>query len=148
MKPFSNSRTRRHTAFVVLLAWLFAMASGVANACLLEVRIAHGQAATADSPGAAGTPAEIAAHAGAVAGHYDQSGNPSEPCLKVCDDGSNSLPKPPAEVKLTDTDTAPVVAVLWTTTTPLVSAAPRRLELLHPPGPAQPLRVRYTRLAL
>lgn len=148
MKLFSDSRTRRHTALAVLLVWLFAVASGVANACLLEVRIAHGQAASADSPTAADTPAEMAAHAGAVAGHDDHSGKPSEPCLKVCDDGSNSLPTHPAGVKLTDADTAPVVAVLWTAATLVVSDTPRRVELLQAPAPGQPLRVRYSRLAL
>jgi hypothetical protein len=148
MKLFSNSRTRRYSALVVLLVWLFAVASGVANACLLEVRTAHGQAVSADLPMVADRPAEMPAHAGAVASHDDQSGNPSEPCLKVCDDGSSTMPTPPAEEKLTDVDTAPVVAILWTAATLVVSNTPRRVELLHPPEPGHPLRVRYSRLAL
>ena len=36
MKTFSSIRAKRSTAFVVRVAWLFALASGVANACLLE----------------------------------------------------------------------------------------------------------------
>ena len=38
MKLFPNTRAKRNTAFMVLLVWLFALASGVANACLLEAR--------------------------------------------------------------------------------------------------------------
>jgi hypothetical protein len=36
MKHFFNSRTKRSTAFVVLLVWLFALASGAANACFIQ----------------------------------------------------------------------------------------------------------------
>lgn len=36
MKFFTETRTKRNTAFVVLLVMLFALASGVANACLLN----------------------------------------------------------------------------------------------------------------
>ena len=38
IKPLSNTRAKRNTAFLV---WLFAMASRAANACLLEARGPH-----------------------------------------------------------------------------------------------------------
>jgi hypothetical protein len=31
-----TARTKRNTGFVVLWVWLFALASGVANACLIQ----------------------------------------------------------------------------------------------------------------
>jgi hypothetical protein len=41
MKLFSNIRSKRSIAFIALLVWVFALASGVANACLLEARGTH-----------------------------------------------------------------------------------------------------------
>ena len=41
MPSLPNSRTRRNTACAMLFVWLFALASGVANACLLEPRGVH-----------------------------------------------------------------------------------------------------------
>ena len=41
MKFRSNTRAKRHTAFMVLLAWRFALASGIANACSLETPERH-----------------------------------------------------------------------------------------------------------
>lgn len=46
MKLFSNTGAKRNTAFVVLPGSPFALASGVANACLLEVRETHDRGAT------------------------------------------------------------------------------------------------------
>ena len=50
MKLFFNARAMRSTSLMVLLVllvWLFALASGVANACLLETRQTHLHIATA-----------------------------------------------------------------------------------------------------
>ena len=50
MKVFSTIRTQRSPAFVALLVWLFALASGVANACLLELPDRHSNAVRASHP--------------------------------------------------------------------------------------------------
>ena len=51
MKLFSNPRAKRSTVFMVLLTWLFALASGVANACLLQAQETHAHSiASADFP--------------------------------------------------------------------------------------------------
>jgi hypothetical protein len=71
MKPFANRRVSRNTAFAMLLVWLFALGSGVANACLLEAHrnrangspVAHSHQA---GKGHEGIPA---AHAGAIETH-------------------------------------------------------------------------------
>lgn len=144
MKLFSNTRSRRNTAFMVLLAWLFALTSGVANACLLQApeTQAHiiataGYAAHADAPG----------HAGNLADHHDDSHSFNAPCLKVCDDGSRSLAKHDVTVDQPDPGPAPVVGVLWTAEAPLVAALGNSDDLL-PSTQCLPLRVRYSRLAL
>ena len=49
MKFSYSIPAKRHIVFVVLLTWLFALASGVANACLLEALGTHGHDATVGS---------------------------------------------------------------------------------------------------
>ena len=80
MKSFSNHRAKRNTPFVAMLVWAFALASGMANACLLETPGKH-------------------AHIGAS----------QESCLKACGDGSNAQIKLQAGVDLTDPGLAPFV---------------------------------------
>ena len=147
MKLFSNTRAKRNTAFVALLAWLFALASGVANACQLEAREIHSNVAVIGSQANAHVPAESAGLAFALARHDDDSDTSKAPCLKVCDDGSHSLTTQHSGIDQSEPGLAPVVAVLWSAATPVVSTR-RRMEGLQPPAPGQPLRVRYSRLAL
>ena len=73
MKLFSNPRAERSTVFMVLLAWLFGLASGVANACLLQAQETHAHSiAAAEFFGIAHATAPWPAHAGAVANHGDR----------------------------------------------------------------------------
>lgn len=148
MKLFSNTRARRNTAFMVLLAWLFALTSGVANACLLQAPETHAHiVATAGNPAHADAPALSTGHADDLVSHHDDSSSFSAPCLKVCDDGSRSLPKHDVTVVQPDPGPAPRVVVLWTAQAPLVAALGNRDDPL-PSTQGLPLRVRYARLAL
>lgn len=150
MKLFSNTRARRNTAFMVLLVWLFALASGVANACLLEARGTQAHVATAGFSEAVQAPAVLPGHAGAVADHDDDSLAAKAPCQKVCDDGSHSLPKQDLTVAQTEPGPAPLVAVLavlCTAATPVVSTS-ARMDDVQPALPELPVRVRYSRLTL
>ena len=143
MKFFANTRIKRNTAFVVLLVWLFALASGVANACFLETPQSHArQAATASHASA-----ELRTHPSASAGHDDDSGSTKESCLKVCDDGTNAVTKAHSGIDHSDPGPAPLVATLWAGSAPVISA-PRRIDDLAIPLCGPPLRVRYSRLAL
>ncbi len=136
----SHLRASRATAYVVLLAWLFALASGVANACLLEERGTHGH----DAPGTVVS----AGHAGAVAGHLgDDSHGAKANCLKVCSDGGQSPTTPDLKLVQADLGLAPIVAVLWNPAAPL-AASPHRVTDDPPPTAGPPLRVRFSRLAL
>ena len=147
MKLFSNIRARRNTAFMVLLVWLFALASGVANACLLEARQTHVHVATvASSEAAAHAFAIVPGHAGAVADGVGES-HFKAPCLKVCDDGTRSFPKQDSTVAQNDAGPAPLVQVLWGSVAPVVSTR-RQMDVEQSATPELPIRLRFSRLAI
>ncbi len=147
MNLFSNTRAKRNTAFVVLLVWLFALASGVANACLLESPELHSKAPNGPSSMTIHAPAELAGHAGTHAGHDDGSDNTRKSCLKVCDDGTHTLPSANSGVDHTDPGPALLVATLWAGSPHVISVS-RRMHDSAIPVVGPPLRVRYSRLAL
>lgn len=117
-----HSRSRQHTASVMLLLWLFALASGVANACMLEQPASH-------------APSAAAAHA-----------EPSKvPCLKACDDGSQALLKQSQPAAPCDPGAAPLVAILWVAASPEARLVRGLADPPSPPPPA-PVRILYSRL--
>ena len=92
MNPFSNPRAKRSTAFVVLLAWLLALAAGVANACLLEAPAMRYEGGVAAASATAQVSRVLAVDAAAATG--PDAGSATEaPCLKVSDDGSRLAPR-------------------------------------------------------
>lgn len=155
MNLFWSTRAKRNTAFKVLPLWLFALVSGFANACLLEVPEAHSHGITFESSASAEGQAashphahsESDHHADAATDHGDDSGASKAPCLKVCDDGSHSLPTQRSGVDQADHGVVAVAAVLWTVPAPIVSNS-YRVDDLQFPVPGPPLRVRYSRLTL
>lgn len=147
MKFFANTRIKRNTSLVVLLVWLFALASGVANACFLETDKPHSVAAKESAPPTSHAAAERPAQVGANAGHHDVSDSTKESCLKVCDDGTHTLPKAYSGVDHNDPGPAPLITTLWTGSLHVVSA-PRQVHDSAVPVVGPPLRVRFSRLAL
>jgi hypothetical protein len=146
MKPFFDTRTKRRATFVVLLVWLFALASGVANACLPQARTSQGPtAAHSLAPGDAhegfGGQARAAAH-----DHADMAAAKAS-CVKACDDGSRSLLKQPGGVAFTDPGLAPFVALAWSAAAPVVVVLDRAGDL-RPLSSGPPVRALYSRLAL
>lgn len=146
MKLFSNIRSKRSIAFVALLFWVFALASGVANACLLEARGTHLHVA-AGLADATHAPAISPGHAGVIADHGDDSRASKAPCLKACADGESSVSPQKLRSVQIDLAAAPLVAVLWTATVPVVFPF-SRIDEMRPTTSERPLRVRYSRLAL
>lgn len=145
MKHYFSTRAKRHTALLVLLGWLFALASGVVNACLLEARATHAHAASIQ--GTETAQAFVSpAHAGAVADH-DDSHAAKALCLKVCDDGARSLSKQDLKAFQADPGPAPLMSTFWTALTP-VATTHRRWNGAYPDFAERPVRVRYSRLAL
>lgn len=147
MKLFSNTGARRNTALMVLLVWLFALASGVANACLLEARETHSHSVRAGSSEVAQAPAILPGHAGTVADHDDDPHNFKAPCLKTCDDGSRSLPRQDLTVAQPDPGPAPLLVFLRSAVAPAVATL-CQVDDVQPAMPGLPVRVRYPRLAL
>ncbi len=146
MKLFADTRTKRNTAFAMLLVWVFALASGVANACLLETPGHHSRAVNGAAATAIQAPTEWVAHLHATADH-DDARSIRQSCLKACDDGTQGLPKAYSGVDHADPGPPALVTTLWTGSMPVV-AAPRRVDDLVIPILGPPLRVRYSRLAL
>lgn len=148
MKPFSNIRTKRSTTFAVLLVCLFAITSGIVNACVLEARSTHSRESPIPQPFAEKEAAAISAgQTGVIASHGVDSDPSRAPCLKVCDDGSQSVAKTKLGADSADPGPAPFVGLVWTVAaSPLLT--PRPAHPLQSPGPSVPLRVRFARLTL
>jgi hypothetical protein len=127
MKLFNTLNLRRAT-FVVLLAWLFGLAPGVANACLLEAREGHHHGSHEIDEISIGA-------AGALESHDDRFDASKAPCLKFCDDGSNSPVRQQSTLDMTDLGHAPVIVGAWLAMTTalhhLSSARPSCRDLLQ-----------------
>ena len=148
MKPFSNHRTRRNTTFVAILVWAFALASGMANACLLETPGKHVHAAASHSSDGHHVHASESLAGGAVATDHDDDEDASkDSCLKACDDGSNAQIKLQTGVDLIDPGLVPFVVFAWAAT-PSFASAPSWFEELQAPVVGPPFRLRYSRLTL
>lgn len=147
MNFFTENRIKRNTALVVLLVWFFALASGVANACLLEQPGPQSSKQNASTVLTSMVSAESVVVLGASAGHDDHSDVSKESCLKVCDEGTQTLPTVHLSDDNTDPSSAPWVTTLWTESQQLVSASRRAFDAARP-FVDLPLRVRYSRLAL
>lgn len=142
-------RTRRNIAAAVLLVWLFGLASGIANACMLENVERH-----LDSPPAAHSSAMKDASdtvagpgAGATGSHEDQPDVPNEACLQVCDDSSRALVDQNSAFHLPDSGLARFVDLIWVTTDSGVLLS-SLANTLHPPASGPPVRIRFSRLIL
>ncbi|WP_232290857.1 hypothetical protein [Polaromonas naphthalenivorans] len=151
MKLFSNTRARRSTIFMVLLVWLFALASGVANACLLEARQTHAHsaidmAASSESAAHAHAAVILPGHTGAVADGMGEQ-QFKAPCLKVCDDGTRSFPKQDGAVAQNDAGPALLVQVLWGKVAPSIPTL-HHIDAEQPATPELPIRIRFSRLAI
>jgi hypothetical protein len=147
MPLFSNTVTKRRTVHMVLLAWLFAMVAGWANACLLQQRVTHGHVPSDSGSLTAQLPQVSPGHIGVDAVHAENAGPGKSACLKVCDDDSRAIIKLAPSADLADMAMTPPVALAWLA--PLATVEWRNSWLTLPaPGPVVPLRTRFARLTL
>ena len=139
MKLLSQARPNRKAAFFMLALWVFALASGVANACLLEDRAHSGHVDSVKVAHERGSPEhlELAAH------HSEETSK--APCLKACDDGARAL-QYNGWADPGDPGSAPLVAILWDPTH--VASAPHRVADPQPRIADPPQRIRYSRWEL
>lgn len=80
MYAIRNSTHRmQRLVWLTLLAWSFALASGIANACVLSL--------SARAAGASSPPAQMHAH------EHEPGSAGQDSCLKFCDDESSALAK-------------------------------------------------------
>jgi hypothetical protein len=148
MKLLANTLTKRNAACVMLLIWAFALASGVANACLLDTHGAHSHASSGGSAAPDHVHTGLAAHSEGFADHDEDSDTSRAPCLKLCNEDSKFLPKQRIGSDTTDAGHALFVAVLWLATTPDFAAVPTRVKDLSRRAPELPFRVQYSRMTL
>ena len=157
MRPLHFTRQQlRHTVCVVLFAWVFALVSGVANACLVQA-VEPGAATSSLAAGArtagcdaGGTPCE---HGVGPAHHHADSelGEPVQQggkvvCLKFCADESSALAKSkasPADLP------GPVLQddAPWSSAVQ-VAAAAQWLAVERPASIGPPLFLRLLRLTI
>ena len=147
MNRFFNKRAMRSTAFTVLLAWLLALASGVANACLLQPPLYPSHVAAAGPSGAADSPMHSGGHARHGIGHGHAADASKVPCRKVCEDAPQSLTKPLSGADQTDPGPPGIVSTLWAAAGPIVLISNWMAEV-RPVTPGLPIRLRYPRLLL
>ena len=148
MKPFSNHRTRHNTTFVAILVSVFALASGMANACLIEAPGKHPHTAASHPSNAHHARAGNALAGGAIDIEHDDDADVSKKsCLKACDDGANAQIKLQTGVDLTGPGLMPFVVFAWNAATPVASAS-SRFDDLQVPVVGPPFRLRYSRLTL
>ena len=148
MKRFLNSRIKHTTTALVLIAWLFALASGIANACLLEeARGTHSHAAGIEKSPHTHAATELPEQTTDSEGDTDQSPAAKALCLDACDDRTHALPKQDASLDQPQLAPVTVIAIVWLATQPIESVV--RLERDNHVGPFDvPIRVRYSRLTL
>ena len=151
MKRFLNSRIKHTTTAVILFAWLFALASGIANACLLESgtwhTLPHSHAAGIEESPHTHAATELPEQASDIAGNTDQSPSTRALCLDACDDRTHALVKQDASPDQPHLAPLTVVAIVWLATQPMASTA--RLQRDNHAEPFDvPIRIRYSRLTL
>lgn len=145
-----NTFTRRYTACVMLAVWLFALASGLVNACVLEP---HGAQEHSSSPLRMAHEDTLLVVSGHHAESYTSDAGAADikstkaSCLKACDEGSQSLLKHPASVDLVDPGLALFVTASWNVQVHR-APAPGQAHDFRLPERGPPVRVLFSRLAL
>jgi hypothetical protein len=140
-----HQRQLRHTVWLTLAFWLFALAAGVVNACVLTPQASAGRAI---DPVAHSNAAQHEGHGhdGPLAhdGHQQDAGKTG--CLKFCDDESSALSKNEAPgVDLGATFVALVQP--WPAVVPIAIIG-TRLSVARPTAQGPPLVIRFLRLTL
>lgn len=137
MKFLSRSFTNRKAASFMLAVWLFALAAGVANACLLEAS-AHGGHQSSSKT------VHSTSHASAPAHGHEQSSK--APCLKACDEGAQAV-QGSNGMDSVDPGAPPLSAVLWTAVVAISVRHQKGFD--SPPSLSDPPeRIIYSRWAL
>ena len=137
MKLLSRFTTSRNAASLMLAVWLFVLASGFANACLLEAPDHGGQLSSSES-------SHVTSHAAAPT--HDTEPSSKAPCLKACDEGSQAL-QASIGMGSVDPGSPPLAAIIWTGSVPLAARHRSGFDV-QPSLSDPPKRIIYSRWAL
>lgn len=142
----ASRHRKRSIALTMLFVWVFALLSGVANACLTEPRDdkAH-DAATASQ---VDRPALTALHAHAAEQDHHDSHLDKAPCQRSCDESSQTLLKQQPKLDTPDLQPVALPSQAWIVDLLYASATPGRTYVAAVPPPSPPPRVWFSRLAL
>ena len=132
---------------MVLLVWLFALASGMANACLVQERATGGHGQAAHNSDTAGGTKALAGQGSATTEHGDAWQPSSAACLEVCDQVSQAPVQHQNLLDADDPGPAPLHMVAWAAQAPAADPMPRTPDTRRAIG-LPPIRVKYVRLAL
>jgi hypothetical protein len=128
-------RRPRRTAWMLktmLFFWLFSLAAGWANACLVQDGLPHDAAAVP--------------HEAAGAEHHDDHGPGLDACLSFCDSEQNIVPKLKLPA-LADLDAAaPAATAAWIPS--MADRVPYRGHRYAMPPPEPPVSIRFLRLTI
>ena len=143
----SHSRRLRQTAWLMLVAWLFALTTGVVNACALGGPSAPTPGLVAELHPAHYAAAVTERHEDGPAAHHERERNQaSDSCLKFCDDESSALPK--GSTPTLDPGVALVAVVQWPVAVVPIANVATSLSLQRPIAQGPPLVIRLLRLTL
>lgn len=134
-----HRRSLRHTTWMILVVWLFALVAGVANACLLTEPNATGPLSLT------AIPHEIPV---AEFHHGEQADPGNDGCLKFCDEASLAITK--VDQPIAD-GISGWVGVLHRPAVPTLASASafqRRVHAASPAHMALPIDARPHRLTL
>jgi len=144
MTLFTIPHIKRRFASAMLVLWVFVLGAAWANACLLQDRTTHLDAANVATTT---TPAVSPWHVDTHSSHAQGQSPCETPRLQVCDDASQSIVKWRPNTELPDMATLPPFAMAWSESVAALDA-PQPVHIEHPARRGLPLRTRYVRLAL
>lgn len=152
MKSLFSHRSTRRTAAVMLFVWLLALATGMANACLLQqapARHGHTMAGLAATrTGAMEAAGGLPASAQARADDHEAASHATAACQNFCAAESSGLLNPQG-AKTTLLADAPVLLARGVgLLVPTAEHAARRPNPSAPPGSAPPVAIRFLRLTI
>lgn len=144
MPAFQFDRRRLcRTVWATLVVWLFALAAGVVNACVLTPAgpAEHDtDAVTAARHGSRLDPGEPVAHLG-----YGQDAGKTS-CLKFCDDESSAIAK--VKLPVVDLESSLLTVLKPWNATAATGSVEFRPSLEQPGSQGPPLVIRFLRLTL
>ncbi|WOB10917.1 hypothetical protein [Piscinibacter gummiphilus] len=142
----ASRHRKRSIAFTMLFVWVFALLSGVANACLTEPHDdkAHGGATVSQvDHSALDAPHPHAADQDHHDSHLDKA-----PCQRSCDESSQTLLKQQPKLDTPDLQAVALPSQAWIVDLLCASDTPGRTHVAAVPPPSPPPRVWFSRLAL